>query len=204
MSPLFWAVAAFLSGSIPFSVIIGRIGGGVDVREVGDHNPGASNVIRALNWRWGALALLLDYFKAAVPVGLAWFFAGVEGWAILPVALAPAVGHAFSPWLRFRGGKAVAATFGLWTGLTVGTGPIVLGMLLGLMYAVVTVSAWSVMLTLIAFGIFVITFYGGSHPVFIAVWAGNLLLLALRHWGELHERPALRPWLFKLLHRVTR
>lgn len=145
--------------------------------------------------------MLLDALKAAIPVGLAWFFYGLQGWAIVPVALAPVFGHAYSPWLGWRGGKAVASTFGAWTGLTVGAGPIVLGLLLGLMFAVISVSGWAVLLAMLAFGVFIVSYYGPVHPEFIAVWLGNLLLLIVRHREDLALRPAIRPGVWKLLRR---
>jgi glycerol-3-phosphate acyltransferase PlsY len=143
----------------------------------------------------------LDGLKGAIPVGLAWFFFRVDGWGILPVALAPVFGHAYSPWLRWRGGKAVATTFGVWTGLTVGVGPTVLGLLLGVMFAVFTISGWAVLLAMFSFGLFVISYYGSSHPEFIGVWLGNLLLLVVKHRGELAHLPGLRPGVLKLLRR---
>jgi glycerol-3-phosphate acyltransferase PlsY len=126
MDIVLWTLIAFLSGSIPFSVLVGRLAANVDIRKYGDHNPGATNVLRATGWGWGALAGLLDYLKGAVPVGIPWFLLGIHGWGIVPIALAPLLGHAYSPWLRFRGGKAVATTFGVWTGLTLGAGPVIL------------------------------------------------------------------------------
>ena len=118
MTTFVWFIIGFGCGALPFSVWVGRLALRTDIRSYGDHNPGATNVIRAGGWQWGALALLLDYFKGAIPVGVAHFFMGLEGMALAIVALAPVLGHAYSPFLGFRGGKAVAATFGIWTGLT--------------------------------------------------------------------------------------
>lgn len=198
LTVLAWTGLAFFCGALPFSLWIGRLAAGVDIRAYGDHNPGATNVLRALNWRWFALAGLLDVLKAAVPVGLAWFGAGLGGWAIVPVALAPILGHAYSPWLRGRGGKAVAATFGTWVGLTIGAGPTLLGLLLGVMFAVFRVSGWAVMFAMLAFGGFVFTYYGSWLPELFAVWLGNFLILALTHRGELGQAPGLRGWVRRL------
>jgi glycerol-3-phosphate acyltransferase PlsY len=147
------------------------------------------------------LALLLDGLKGAIPVGLAWFVLTMSGWSIVPVALGPVLGHAYSPWLRWRGGKAVATTFGIWTGLTMGTGPTVLGLLLGLMFAVFTVSGWAVLLAMLLFGVIVITCFGSTYPEFIGVWLGNLLLLVVKHRDELSHLPAIRPGVLNLLGR---
>lgn len=187
-----WSVVGFLVGSIPFSVIIGQLAKQVDIRRYGDRNPGSTNVIRAAGWRWGALALLLDSLKSAIPTGLAWFGAGLSGWQIVPIALSPILGHAFSPWLKFRGGKAVAATFGTWTGLTVGVGPTVLGLFLGLFYLLLQSSGWAVIFSFVSFGIFIKYFYGAEFPEFLWVWAGNLLILIWKHHVELTNVPKIR------------
>ena len=201
MDVIVWTLVGFLCGSIPFSLLVGKLAHRGDIRNYGDHNPGAANVLRAAGWRWGVLAMLLDSLKGAVPVGLAWFLFGIQGWAIVPVALAPVFGHAYSPWLHWRGGKAVATTFGIWSGLTMGAGPILLGLLLGVMFAVFTVSGWAVLLAMLSFGVFVVFYYGPAYPEFIAVWLGNLLLLVVKHRSELSRLPDIRPAVLHLLRR---
>lgn len=198
---LAWTLVGFLSGSLPYSLIVGRLAKRVDIRQVGDHNPGAANVVRAAGWGWGALALLFDYLKGAIPVGLAWFGGWVDGWGLVPVTLAPVFGHAFSPWLGGRGGKAVATTFGIWSGLTLGAAPTIFGLLLGVFFATLQSSAWAVMGGMLTFGIFVFTVYRGPHPEFLTVWLVNLLLLAYKHRAELHPPILLRSYLLRLVRR---
>lgn len=192
MDTLLLTLIGFFLGSIPFSVLIGRWVAKVDIRQFGDHNPGSTNVLRSTGVTWFIPAFLLDYLKGAIPVGLAWFYIGLTGWQIVPVALAPILGHAFSPWLGFRGGKAVATTFGVWTGLTAGSGPIVLGILLVLMFAVVTISGWAVLFTFIFFGVFIYRSYFSIYPSFMVVWGLNTLLLIWLHRADLAQKPALR------------
>jgi len=199
MDTILWTLIAFLSGSIPFSVIVGRLSANVDIRKYGDHNPGATNVLRATGWGWFAVAGLLDYLKAAIPVSIPWFWLGIGGWRIIPIALAPLLGHAYSPWLRFRGGKAVATTFGVWTGLTLGAGPIMLGLLLPLAFAVVLVSGWAVVFAMLGLGGFVWRQYSANNPALMAVWLGNLVLLVWKYRQELSQPPGIRPWLMRLV-----
>ena len=201
LSITLWAAVAFLSSAVPWSIIIGRLSGRDDIRAVGDHNPGAFNVLRAAGPAWFLLAVLLDGFKAAIPVGLAWYAFRINSWAIVPIALASVVGHAFSPLLRFRGGKAVASTFGLWTGLTLGVGPTLMGLLLLLMYNVVAVSGWAIVLVMLSWGGFVVWYYGPVHPPFVGVWAANLALLLWTHRSDLRQLPGLHPRLLRLLKR---
>lgn len=200
LSVLF-SLIGFALGSIPFSVLIGQLGAGVDIRRYGDHNPGSTNVLRAAGWKLATPAFLLDYLKGALPVGIAWFWVGLSGYPILPVALAPVLGHAFSPWLRWRGGKAVAATFGIWTGLTIGAGPTILGLLLGVMFAVLENSSWALTLGFILFGGFILTEYAPTYPELGAVWLGNLIILLIKHAGDLGSPPAIRKSLMQKIAR---
>jgi glycerol-3-phosphate acyltransferase PlsY len=127
MNILFWYVVSFQSGALPFSVWIGRLALGRDIRAYGDHNPGMTNVFRAGGKGWGVVAMLLDGFKGAVPVGLACRLVHLNGWGMAAVAEAPVLGHAFSPFLRFSGSKALAVTVGIWDRLTLFFGPLLLG-----------------------------------------------------------------------------
>jgi glycerol-3-phosphate acyltransferase PlsY len=188
-----WFISAFLSGSLPFSVWVGRLALRTDIRRYGDGNPGATNVLRSGGKGWGALALLLDVLKGAIPVGLAFFWAGLSGWPLAAVALAPILGHAFSPLLRFHGGKAVAVTFGIWAGLTVWEGPTVLGLALGLWFAVVVIDGWAMIPAM--FSLLLYLLFARPDPALLAIWAGNTLILAWKHRTDLVHFPGLRPWL---------
>jgi glycerol-3-phosphate acyltransferase PlsY len=108
-------VAAFLIGSIPFSFILARLVGGVDIRRVGSGNVGATNVARSLGIGQGLVALGLDAAKGVASVLLARALGG----ALDPGSPGPALagvaailGHNFTPFLRFRGGKGVATGAG--------------------------------------------------------------------------------------------
>jgi acyl phosphate:glycerol-3-phosphate acyltransferase len=196
---VFWTLLAFSCGSVPFSLLIGFLVLKVDVRRYGDGNPGASNVIRAGGWRVGIPAILLDSFKGAAPVGTAYFLVGIQDWRIVPIAIAPVAGHAFSPWLRFRGGKAIAVTFGVWTGLTLGMGPILLGFSLLLAYFTVAVSAWAVVLAMLGLlGGLLLSQHG---LVFLAVWLGNMAILIFKHRHDLAQPPGVNPVVLRLLRR---
>ena len=145
MKELIWIALAFLCGSLPLSVWLGRLVLGINIRQFGDGNPGAANVWRAGGARWGFTAVLLDFLKGAIPVALANFVFGVEGPAMAAVAIAPIAGHAFSPFLGFHGGKALAVTFGIWAGLTVWIVPAILGVFFGIYLALLKPEGWAVM-----------------------------------------------------------
>lgn len=196
MAALFWTAAGFLCGAVPFSVLLARLTTGADIRRVGDGNPGAANAWRAGGWRVGAPALLLDFLKGALPVGAARYLGGVDGWELVPIALAPVFGHAFSPFLKGHGGKALAVTFGIWCGLTCYEAPLVLGLFMVLFYSAQTADAWGAVLAMLALGAYLVTRQADS--VLLAVWLGNLAVLIWKHRRALCQPIRLRPRVLRL------
>jgi len=187
---ILWTIVSFLSGALPLSLWIGRYGLHLDIRDYGDKNPGATNVLRAGGKGWFALALALDIAKAAAPVGLAYYIFGWQDWAIVPISLAPPLGHAFSPFLGWRGGKSIAAAFGVWIGLTLWTIPVLSVAALVLFSLLLTPSGWAVMATML---LILAALLGWLHdPVLTAVWLPQLLLLIYNHRQDLRQRPRLR------------
>ncbi|GAB4404839.1 MAG: glycerol-3-phosphate 1-O-acyltransferase PlsY [Bryobacter sp.] len=113
-----WMPAAFLLGSIPFGALIVRWRTGKDVRTMGSGNIGATNVLRTTGKLEAILTLALDILKGTLAVALAdWLSGGNDLW-MSAAALLVLAGHAFSPWLNFQGGKAVASFLGAFVYLT--------------------------------------------------------------------------------------
>lgn len=122
-SPWAWLLlvaGAFLCGSVPFGLLAGCLRG-IDIREHGSKNIGATNAIRVLGRPIGYTVFVLDALKGAVPVLIAGTLLGVLGrvapdaapmWKWLAVVVAAVLGHVFSPWVKFKGGKGVATGFG--------------------------------------------------------------------------------------------
>ncbi|HYD00393.1 MAG TPA: glycerol-3-phosphate 1-O-acyltransferase PlsY [Phycisphaerales bacterium] len=113
-------VGAYLLGSIPFGLLIG-LAKGVDVRQHGSKNIGTANVGRTLGRKWGVLTFFLDALKGFVPVLIAGFalktvsrpeVPSYLAWAWLSVGVVAVMGHMWSPFLKFKGGKGVATGFG--------------------------------------------------------------------------------------------
>jgi glycerol-3-phosphate acyltransferase PlsY len=108
---LFALALGYLLGSIPFGLILTRLGGKGDVREIGSGNIGATNVLRTGS-RWlAALTLLLDCFKATAAILIARRLFGAETGQI--AAAGAMIGHLYPVWLKFRGGKGVATFLGV-------------------------------------------------------------------------------------------
>jgi acyl phosphate:glycerol-3-phosphate acyltransferase len=115
-SPLAWGIscaAGFLLGSIPVGLWWGRIFRGIDVRCHGSGNLGATNVYRVLGPAHGIAVFLLDVAKGGGAVLVAHRVAGQESIDVLAGLLA-VLGHMFTPWAGFRGGKGVATGLGIW------------------------------------------------------------------------------------------
>ncbi|HBV54127.1 MAG TPA: glycerol-3-phosphate acyltransferase, partial [Rhodobacteraceae bacterium] len=108
---LIWAVLGYLLGSVPFGVVVTRLMGLGDVRQIGSGNIGATNVLRTGNKAAALATLLLDGGKGAVAVLIARAFAGED--AAQVAGLAAFTGHCFPVWLQFKGGKGVATFLGL-------------------------------------------------------------------------------------------
>ena len=108
-------VAAYLLGATPTSYIAGRLGRGIDLREHGSKNLGATNVYRILGWKYAIPVALVDIAKGAIPV----LFAPSTPYPWLPLAAggAAVLGHMFSPYVRFKGGKGVATAAGMFLAL---------------------------------------------------------------------------------------
>ncbi len=112
---LLFALAGYVSGSIMYSYLIPKLFCGVDiVKEGEDHNPGMTNVMRCVSVKLGVLCLLLDVAKGFAPVFLAKLYVpDFKNMLFALVIAAPVLGHAFTPILKFKGGKAIATSYGV-------------------------------------------------------------------------------------------
>jgi glycerol-3-phosphate acyltransferase PlsY len=104
------AIASFLIGSIPFGLVIGRMFYKTDIRSSGSGNIGAMNALRTLGKRGAAAVLVLDAAKGIIPAALAVRYISLDFGGL--VAACAVLGHCFSPWLGFKGGKGVATSLG--------------------------------------------------------------------------------------------
>ena len=114
-----WILVAYLLGSLPFALWVGKWVKGIDIREVGSKNMGASNVFREIGPVFGVIVLLLDMIKAFIAVKL-YHYIDLNGWMghekgfwQLLLGGVAVLGHLFPVFAGFRGGKGVASLFGM-------------------------------------------------------------------------------------------
>ncbi len=198
MLPYAMILISFISGALPFSVWLAKIFMGQNVRQYGDGNPGATNVFRAGNYFIGLLALLLDISKAAAPIGYSYNNLQIRCIPMFLIAIAPMLGHMYSPFLSFKGGKAVATALGAWIGLTIWVAslPAVITAVIGIL--IFTTSGWAVMLAMIVILVTLVIWL--PSPLFLSIWAAITLLLGWTHRSDLRHPPQLRSWLVNFLH----
>jgi glycerol-3-phosphate acyltransferase PlsY len=132
---IIFTILGYLSGSIPFGYLIGKIKN-IDVRKQGSGNIGGTNVARNLGFKYGILVGLLDISKAILPIYIASQYLIID-WQMAIVSISPVIGHIFPVWLKFKGGKGVS------------TVAATLFMILGLKYSLIFLGSWICMLLII-------------------------------------------------------
>ena len=105
---IFIEFLSYLCGSIPFGLIVSKLAKNIDIRNYGSHNIGSTNVARTLGKKWGALVLLLDGLKAVIALFVAKYFYGNNEFILALTTCFAVIGHIFSVWLKFKGGKGIA------------------------------------------------------------------------------------------------
>ena len=131
----------YLAGSVPFGLLLTKLGGAGDIRSIGSGNIGATNVLRTGRKGLALATLLFDIAKGCLPTLLAFAWLGPD--IAIAVGLGTVLGHCFPVWLRFRGGKGVATAAGVILALTPLVVPIVLAFFIAIVWATRYVSLGS-------------------------------------------------------------
>jgi glycerol-3-phosphate acyltransferase PlsY len=117
MNYIIVAIGVYLLGSIPFGYLAGRLGG-VDIRQHGSGNIGATNVLRVLGWKYGYPVFVADTLKGFSAVRLGLWLGDDSAYKLgILAAICAVLGHSFPVWLGFRGGKGIATSAGAYFGL---------------------------------------------------------------------------------------
>ncbi len=192
------AIAAFFLGAVPFSVIIGRWLLKKDITKYGDHNPGAANVFRAGSKKIGFLAVILDILKGVPFVALSHAISGLPVLAPVIVAVCAVLGHAYSPFLHWRGGKAVAVTFGVMMGLLPQYDVLLVFMIFMISCALLIHNdSWGVIISAAGTLAYLAAYNGYSWKPLLLLCL--LVILVIKHFEDLHSIPSLRGRLVRRL-----
>lgn len=169
-------LASYLIGSIPFSYLAGVYIGGTDIRKVGSGNVGATNVLRTLGWPVALLALCGDFGKGMLAVGLGSIFG--DPLVASLCGLAAVIGHSYTVFLRFKGGKSVATSGGAL--LLLAPKGFLIALIIFLAPIIITryVSLGSILAAITAPFVLILL---GYEPYLVAVVTVMALLIVYRH-----------------------
>jgi len=175
------AAAGYLIGAIPTGLLIIRLLRGVDIRTVGSGNIGATNVYRVAGLPTALLVLVIDGLKGALPVLLAGA-SGASPWAEVLAGLAAIVGHNWSVFLRFAGGKGVATSLGVLVALS----PAAAGVAILLWLAVVAATRYASLASVLAIAAVPVVMRVRREPVDHLLFGGlALAFVVYRHRANL-------------------
>jgi glycerol-3-phosphate acyltransferase PlsY len=186
MNELLLIVLAYLIGSIPTSVWVSQYFFGIDIREYGSGNAGATNVYRVLGPKWGTTVMIVDMLKGIVAVKLALLlpqyadsttkFLNLQ----IVLGLSAVLGHVFPIWADFRGGKGVATLFGLVLGISPLTALCCSGVFLFVLYLTRFVSLSSIFAS-IAFPVFILVIFNVENEIYRVFAIAVALMVILTH-----------------------
>lgn len=190
MTVLVWtsaALLAFLLGAVPWAYLVAVLTAGVDIRRHGSGNVGTANVVRVVGWPAGLLVLILDVLKGVVAVGMARVLdLGPGGEALC--GLLAAVGHSWTPFLGFKGGKAVATSLGAFLAMDASGALVALGVAGAVLAVSRYFSAASLSGTLVGLAWMLIGTVLGRVPLAYAGFAIAVCgLIFLRHIPNLRR-----------------
>ena len=196
---IFWALIAFLCSSIPWAMILGFFFLNRDIREIGDHNPGGVNAWKMGGWKIGLSAVILDLAKAFVPLYCAIYLGGIESWSLSVIAGSSLLGHAFTPFLKFRGGKSLAVTGGIWAAISNGWLIIPVMISLATFHSLQKTHVWTIIFTMFVILSWIFLLY--SSPAMIILWVFNMNLILLKHRNEIRDGVIPRNWLLNMVRK---
>ncbi|TGL03451.1 glycerol-3-phosphate acyltransferase [Leptospira bouyouniensis] len=178
---------SYLFGGIPVGYILAKQVRGIDVREYGSRNIGATNVGRVIGWKYGFLALLLDALKGAIPVISASYIDSPYTLTTTEILLGSVaiLGHTFTPFLQFKGGKGVATALGVYMTLV----PIVTVCAIVIFFIVYKISGFVSLGSILATLSMPLWYFGSSkvlpsteyQPVIFFVLVATFFLITYSH-----------------------
>ncbi|MCU0387281.1 MAG: glycerol-3-phosphate 1-O-acyltransferase PlsY [Chitinophagaceae bacterium] len=179
-------VIAYLIGSIPTAVLVSKTFFGIDIRDYGSGNSGATNTFRVLGTKWGAFVMAVDILKGVLASFLYLLlpYYLTNEWDrtnfMIGLGLAAVVGHIFPVWAKFKGGKGVATLLGMVVAIQPLVALCVLGVFLLVLYLTRFVSLSSILAS-IAFPLFILVIFNEPEPLYRVFAIAVALLVILTH-----------------------
>jgi len=181
-------VIGYLIGSIPTAVWVSKGFFGIDIREYGSGNAGATNTFRVLGSRWGTFVMIIDMLKGVAATSLyillPYYMNATSEWDrtnfMVGLGLAAVLGHIFPIWADFRGGKGVATLFGMILAIQPLVAVLCVGIFLLVFYLTRFVSLSSILAS-IAFAVFILVIFNEKEPLYRAFAIAVALLVVLTH-----------------------
>mgnify|MGYP000041093337 FL=1 len=186
MNEVLVIILAYLIGSVPTSVWVSNRFFGIDIRDYGSGNAGATNVYRVLGSRWGTFVMIMDMLKGMAAVQLTWLLPAYIDQDIqfqnlqTGLGLAAVLGHIFPIWADFRGGKGVATVFGMVLGISPITAVGCVAVFLIVLYLTRFVSLSSILAS-VAFPVFILVIFNVDNPLYRVFAISVALIVLLTH-----------------------
>lgn len=186
MKELLLIVIAYLIGSIPTALWLGRAYFGIDIREYGSGNSGATNTFRVMGSRWGTFVMVVDILKGVVATSLYILlpYYLTDEWDrtnfMVGLGLAAVLGHIFPIWADFRGGKGVATLFGMILAIQPVVAACCVGVFMLVLYLTRFVSLSSILAS-VAFAVFILFIFNEQEPLYRAFAIAVTMTVLLTH-----------------------
>ena len=176
-------IVAYILGSIPNALWIGKVFKGIDVREHGSKNTGSTNAARVLGAKLGILTLILDISKGAIPTLIATMLLD-SSISVILVGICAILGHSFSIFMKFKGGKAVATTVGVLIVLVPGA-ILLAAVIFFLVFGITRYVSLSSMIGAISLPIWIILFYKNIPLTIFGIIIA--ILIIVRHKSNIQR-----------------
>lgn len=166
-----------------------------DIRDIGDGNPGAFNLWHAAGYKLGILGVFFDFMKGYLLLAVLLERGFISGMEIVPVGLAAILGHAFSPFMRLKGGKGIAVTFGVWSAVTKFNVSIAYAVILAIILVIAKIlnkgeptstESDGVMVVLGIYVLGIYMFIKGFSNYLLTLWLGNSIILTYKNKAKLY------------------
>ena len=183
---------SFVSTSIPWALILGYLFSKEDIRTIGDKNPGGANTLKLSGIKVGLVAILLDISKSFFPIYFS-IINGISGYELVLICFAALGGSIFSPLLKFKGGKSLSVTCGIWLAISSGIiGPLIC-LMMAFSHLIQKTHIWTILFGWLGILIWVLIYSSGLE--YIIIFLINFILVSYKHRKEFNQKIIFRNWI---------